>query len=264
MKFKRDIDRGRIVTEPMKNGSVIVFGDAHFWPGPTSCAYRALLKAITELRPRAVVANGDVFDGSAISRHARIGWEDNPSVMEELNVCLTRMEEIEELMGSQNLFWPLGNHDARFETFISNKTPEYGGVFGFHLKDHFPIWQPCWSMIVKGNIDTQITHRFKGGINAARNNVIFGGSHFVTGHTHRLGVTPVTMDGRTLFGVEHGMLSAVSGRTFTAYTESNPVDWRSGFIVLTWKDGDLLWPETCHVVNEAKGQVNWRGGVMEV
>lgn len=34
-------------------------------------------------------------------------------------------------------------------------------------------------------------------------------------------------------------------------------DWRAGFVVLTYKDGRLLWPDVCHVV--APGVVEFRG-----
>jgi len=46
------------------------------------------------------------------------------------------------------------------------------------------------------------------------------------------------------------------------YTEDNPLDWRSGFVVLTFHKGRLLWPEVVHVIEE--GKVEFRGKVIEV
>jgi len=66
------------------NGTVVIFSDAHFWPGIHTTAYRGLLWAIKELQPKAVIANGDIFDGAGISRHPRIGWDKAPTVMQEL------------------------------------------------------------------------------------------------------------------------------------------------------------------------------------
>ena len=38
------------------NGTVIVFSDAHFWPGVYTTAFKGLLWAIKELKPKAVIA----------------------------------------------------------------------------------------------------------------------------------------------------------------------------------------------------------------
>jgi len=62
----------------MEKGRVVVFSDAHFWPGDYTTASKPLLMIIREFKPKVVVANGDVFDGSQASRHARIGWEKKP------------------------------------------------------------------------------------------------------------------------------------------------------------------------------------------
>lgn len=50
------------------NGIVIVFSDAHFWPSVHTTAFKGLLWAIKEFKPVAVIANGDIFDGSSISK----------------------------------------------------------------------------------------------------------------------------------------------------------------------------------------------------
>jgi hypothetical protein len=46
------------------------------------------------------------------------------------------------------------------------------------------------------------------------------------------------------------------------YREDSPADWRSGFVVMTWRGGRLLWPEVVNVVGE--GVVEFRGELMEV
>jgi len=143
----------------MEKGRVVVFSDAHFWPDDYSTAYKALLKIIKEFKPKVVVANGDVFDGSQNSRHPRIGWSKSPSVREELEACKEFMEGIEKVSKGAELIWTMGNHDARFETFLAAQVPQYEGISGFTLKDHFPLWKPCWSYWI--NEDTVIKHRWK-------------------------------------------------------------------------------------------------------
>ena len=103
----------------MEKGRIIVFSDAHFWPDEVSTSYKALLLMIKEFKPKVIVANGDMFDGSQASRHARIGWEKTPTVKEELQACQEMMAGIEAVSNGAQLIWTLGNHDARFETFLS-------------------------------------------------------------------------------------------------------------------------------------------------
>lgn len=244
----------------IKNGTVIVFSDAHFWPGIYSTAYRALLALIKELKPSVIVNNGDAFDGASISRWPRIGWDNKPSVRQELDAVDECLAEIESVRRGAKLFWPLGNHDARFENILAAKVPEFEGVRGFTLKDNFPAWKPCWLLQING--DTIIKHRHKGGVHATRNSTLNAGRTMVTGHLHSLKVAPLTDYNGTRWGVDTGTLADPVGPQFEDYTEANPSDWRSGFVVLTYHNGRLLWPEVCHVIEEGKAE--FRGRIIEV
>ena len=53
----------------VENGTVIVASDCHYWPGEATLAHKALVKLIKELKPKAVILNGDVLDGARVSRH---------------------------------------------------------------------------------------------------------------------------------------------------------------------------------------------------
>ena len=62
-------------------GSIIIFSDAHWWPNHwRTVAHEALHILIKELKPRAVVANGDIYYGARVSRHSPMGWSDLPTV----------------------------------------------------------------------------------------------------------------------------------------------------------------------------------------
>lgn len=233
------------VSKEIKNGVVLVGGDAHYMPGETTIAQTAFLKLIRELKPCCVVCNGDAFDGGTISRFPRIGWQDRPPVVVELEACREHLGNIEDAAGRAALVWPLGNHDARFNTRLAAAAMEYEGVQGFRLKDHFPAWTPCWSFGI--NQDVIVKHRFKGGIYATRNNTLNAGRTVITGHLHSLKVTPLTDLNGTRYGVDNGTLADPYGSQFVDYLEANSVDWRSGFVVLTFHNGTLLPPETCEV-----------------
>lgn len=242
------------------NGVVLVGSDSHYWPGIVSTAHRAFVKFCKELKPKVVIKNGDELDGSGISRHAPIGWEDRPSLVAEVDAVKDRLSEIVDASGNAKRYWPLGNHDARFETRLATVAPEYARIHGVHLQDHFPWWEPCWSVWL--GEDTVIKHRFKGGIHATHNNTLNSGKTIVTGHLHSLKVTPFTDYGGTRWGVDCGTLADPYGPQFNDYLEDNPRNWRSGFVVLTFHKGRLLWPEVVHVIG--KGQVEFRGQVFEV
>lgn len=244
----------------VENGTVLIGSDAHYWPGIVTPAHRAFVHFCRKLKPAAVVMNGDVLDGAGISRHPSIGWENKPSLIEEIDACTERLEEIEQAAPKAEKIWTLGNHDARFESRLANVAPEYAKIHGVHLKDHFPYWTPCWSVWVNDSV--VIKHRIKNGTHATHNNTVNSGKSIVTGHLHSLKVTPWTDYNGTRFGVDTGTLAGIGGPQFVDYLEDNPVNWRSGFAVLTFKDGRLLWPEVVHVLGE--DVVEFRGGLYNV
>lgn len=243
----------------IENGTVIVGSDAHYWPGIRTTAHAAFVHLIRELTPNVIVMNGDAFDGASISRHPTIDWTHRPSVVEELRAVELALQEIEAHSNGAKLIWPLGNHDSRFESRLAQQAPEYAGVRGFSLKDHFPAWTPCWSVWLNDSV--VVKHRWHNGLHATHNNTLKAGTNIVTGHLHSLKVTPWSDYVGVRFGVDTGTLAELTGPQFS-YIEESPVNWRSGFVVLTIHKGRLLWPEICHVV--APGRVEFRGQILEV
>jgi len=248
----------------LTDGIAIVFSDAHFWPGVRSTAFKGLLWAIKTLKPHVVINNGDAFDGASISRYPRIGWTHRPNVKQELQACQDALQEIEEACHKARhhtqLIWPLGNHDSRFETRLAQSAPEFEGVGGTALKDHFPKWHACWTCWLSDNV--VVKHRYKSGIHATHNNTVNSGTTIVTGHLHSLKVTPFADYKGTRWGVDTGTLAETDGPQFMDYLEDSPVNWRSGFAVLTMKDNKLLWPEL--VSKHDEGIIDFRGSLIDV
>jgi hypothetical protein len=112
------------------------------------------------------------------------------------------------------------------------------------------------------NESTVVKHRYKNGIHATHNNTVSAGVSIVTGHLHSLKVTPFNDYNGERFGVDTGTLADVDGEQFSNYMELNPNNWRSGFIVLTFNNGHLLWPEVVHVID--KDVIQFRGQVLDV
>jgi hypothetical protein len=244
-------------------GRVIVFSDAHFMPGEVSTAYKALLLMIEEFKGqlKAVVANGDMMDGSGqISSHPRMGWEDAPTAKEEIEYCQEMMGGIEKATPNQvPLIWTAGNHDARLTNYISRNAPALEGLPMTQLKDFFPLWKSCYSFWV--NEDTCIKHRWKGGFGATRSNSLNSGVNFISGHTHNLSAFPLTDYNGTRWGVQTGCLADPHSVCFN-YAEDQPKDWRSGLVLLSWENGRMLMPELVMVSGE--DEFEFRGCINKV
>ncbi len=229
-------------------GNIIVFSDAHWWPDhERTVANEALHVLIKDLKPKAIVANGDLFDGARTSRHAPLGWSELPSVRGELEICQERMTDIEMLLpkGCER-FWNVGNHDARFDRALVTNAPEYEGVIE-RLEDKFDRWDFAWSLMVNDSV--MIKHRYHNGVHAAYNNALKSGKTIVTGHLHRLAVTPWADYNGRRWGVDTGTLAQPHGPQFD-YAENNPSPHTSGFAVLTFENGMLLPPELVEVIND--------------
>ena len=235
----------------LQDGVIMVASDCHYWNIEPSTAHKAFVKLCKQLKPNIVVMNGDVFDGATNSRHPKAHWETvkPPTVKQEIEVVADRLDEIQKASTAARHVWTLGNHDQRFEARLANTVPEYEGVAGFSLKDHFPSWHHAMSLMVNDNL--MIKHRtMKGGVHATWNNVLHSGSiHIVTGHLHRLQATIFSNYRGSFFGVDTGTLADVDA-DHMSYGEDNSLNHASGFAVLTLVDGDLIYPEFCYVRND--------------
>jgi hypothetical protein len=244
------------------DGTVIVFSDAHFIPAQRSTAFKGLLWAIQEFSPKAVICNGDAFDGASISRHD-VTDQPQTSVIQELKACQAMLGEIEEAAKAARhnvkLVFTFGNHDVRFANRLAQHAPQFKDVQGFKLTDHITEWDFCWAVWPTPQVI--IKHRYKGGVHATHNNTVQAGISVVTGHLHSLKVTPFTDYNGNRFGVDTGTLAETDGPQFT-YAELNPSNHRSGFAVLNFFNGKLLWPELVHKFDE--DMVEFRGEVIDV
>lgn len=242
------------------DGCVLIGSDAHIWPGPRSPGIKAFIKFAKELKPKAVILNGDVIDLPQVSRHPPIGWQHLPSVKEEIEAAQDILADIEKATFKARKVWTLGNHDARMETRLATVAREFVNLYGFSLKDWFPAWEPCWSCWI--NESVVVKHRYKGGVHATHNNTVSSGKHMVTGHLHSAKVTPYTDYNGTRWGVDTGCLADPAHRAFLDYTEDSPLNWRSAFGVLTFRKGVLLQPEIALIRDD--NTVDFRGELIRL
>ena len=249
----------------MTDGVFVVFSDAHYWPGLVSTAHRALVKLLPEIKPKLLIANGDILDGATISRHARIGYEPQPNLKQELEAVQAALGELESACkgAGTKFIRTIGNHCLRFDSRLANDLPQYEGLPGMTLDDHLPGWLSSWSVMINeaGPHPVMVKHRWHNGIHATYNNALKGGVSIFTGHLHALGMTRWSDWRGVRYGVDTGTLADPWGPQFN-YMEDNSRNWRSGFAVGTIKDGVLMPPEFCEVVGEDRAW--WRGAVIDL
>lgn len=231
----------------VRDGIVLIGSDAHYWPQLVTKAHEALCKLAKELKPAVVILNGDILDGARISRHAREMWEAQPMLKDELSAVQDRCAEIERAATGAELIRTIGNHDARFERYLAANAPELEEMSGACLLDYLPRWRAGWAVHLNPQSEgwTVVRHRpVTGGIHSTYNSVLKSGVNYVHGHLHKLEHKPWGDYRGRQWGIDCGTLADPKGPQF-AYTEAGPLNWGSGFYVLTFKAGRLLPPEPC-------------------
>lgn len=258
-------NHGRINLE-LTNGTILVGSDFHIWPGEESTCMRAFKKFLDDIRPNVVVLNGDVMDFPRISRHPQ-SWETAPDPQEEIEAAQDHLHDmVSRTKRGTRRIWTLGNHDDRFERMIANALPQYRKVKGVHLSDHFTAWEKAMSCrvnIYKPGGDTLIKHIPTGsGEYATQNNTKKGGIHAVHGHLHRQNVySRSDYREHNTYGVDAGMVADKEHRAFS-YTQDSPLDWREGFVLLTYLEGILMPPEL--ITKVGRKTVYFRGALHRV
>lgn len=261
--YARTRNKARILL-PIEDGCVFILSDEHYY-GPASRSHLAAISLAKRLKPWAFINNGDTIDGASVSRWPVGSFTElsgRPTVAGELKLASTRLAEFEALPAKFRV-WNMGNHDARFETRLAEKVPEYAGVGGFTLKEHFPEWLPAWRTdFIKpsGDVEVIVKHRYKGGMHAGHNNALWAGASIVTGHDHMLKVYPITTARGLVWGIHAGTMAPIDSPLFTHYTEDNPVNWQEGFAILWFRGGRFIGPELVHAMPD--GTVVFRGEVL--
>lgn len=209
--------------------TLVIFSDAHFWPGENTPAFTVLCKVIDEIKPEFIIDNGDSFDGATISRHDPNMWETKPTLRQELDCVRQNLEEISASSKKSVLLRTMGNHDYRFEALLAKRVPELKDMPYTTISELFPGWEHRISHIFNGH--TIVKHRWHSGIHAGFNNVLKAGINIVTGHTHVLEARAFRDYRGVRYGIQTGTLADPYGPQFE-YCEDNPRNWQQGFAVL--------------------------------
>jgi Calcineurin-like phosphoesterase len=240
------------------DGVAVVFSDAHYLPDHAPEAHAALEAVVRALKPQLIVANGDLVDGDTISRYDPTrGHHKRFTVHDELECVKLHLESLQSVAGTARLAWTLGNHDVRLSRFIATRAPELLDMPLTRLDDWFPAWPLSWAvMINKGGAGhTVIRHRNQAGMLHLQAQK--AGAHYVHGHLHKLNVHRLATFAGTRYSVDTGSLADPSSEGFD-YAEGG-APHAQGFAVLTYRNGRLLPPELCEIVD---GVAYFRGAAV--
>ena len=255
---------------PIRDGCIFIISDQHYYPGERpSKAHRASLTLARKLKPYAIINNGDSIDGASISRWPVSSFLElggRPTVASELVEVSRRLKEFEALPFVEYCTWNLGNHDGRFETKLAEKVPEFAGVDGFSLHERYPGWIPAWRTDFCSEPGAPpeliIKHRFKGGMHAAQNNVLWSGTNIATGHDHMLKVYQITTSQGLRWGINCGTMAPIDSPHFLHYTEDDVKNWQQGFPIIHFRNGRMTGIELLNVTPD--GRVLFRGDVLDI
>lgn len=243
----------------LENGTIVVFSDAHVHPSkPLSVAAQALIKVCKELKPDMVIDGGDSFDFSSISRHDKIGWNPEFTVQQELEAGVEFLDMVRESTPKSQFYMLASNHNIRFNSFLRKHAPQFMGVKGMNFEDHVKNWTHCLSIMLNKN--TMFLHGWHSGVHATYQNTLKSGINLISSHLHQMDCKPYADYTGTRYGVCTGTLADKSS-DFFRYTNSTPLNWVSGFVVLTYINHELQMPEFANVNNH--GKVFFRGKIIE-
>ena len=234
----------------VEDGQVLVGGDAHIWP-ESHCPAPPIRTAFAEIgkamKVSHTVINGDLVDGTRLSRFPKLRNQNAPKFAEELAAA----QAFVRTLSGKGVF-VMGNHDARLDSYLMNRAEDVEDMAP-SLRDYLPKWDIGYSLVI--NDDVEIRHNWRGGLHAAYNNTLHAGRTIITGHTHQLQIRSWSDRRGTRWGVEGGMLAEPNGPQFE-YGLGMPNRWQGGFILLTFADGRLLPPEKAEMLD---GRVVFRG-----
>jgi len=233
----------QFLTDEIRDGIIIVGGDAHIWPDVNTLMMQAFVKVAKKLKPKMIVLNGDIIDGARVSRHGSVLGSAAPKVSAEIDVAKAWMDKLPKC---ERRIFTIGNHDMRVDNYLANQASELEDYAG-RLADRFPLWEFCYAFQV--NDEVEFRHRFRSGIHAAYNNAVVSGWTTVTNHTHAQQMTAVRNRRGSHWGIETGMLGDPNHKCFQ-YAEGAPSRAHEGFAVLTFDaEGILMPPEFCQMIN---------------
>jgi predicted phosphodiesterase len=223
---------------PTSIREILLLSDIHM-PYHAEDALRAAIMKGEADGVDCVILNGDSLDFHWLSTFDKDPTK--PKMREELEQGRWLMKALRKTFPNAQIYFKIGNHEARLEKWLRHKAPEWIGTDEFELKmllnfaEHKIHLIESNTIIKAGNLFILHGHEYKGAgsVNPARNLYLKAKSSAICGHFHRKSEF-LTKD---IGEVVHGAW------TTGCLCELNPEympkgnDWVHGFARISVKEG---------------------------
>lgn len=175
---------------PASIREILLLSDIHM-PYHDEDALRAAIEKGVADEVDCVILNGDSLDFHWLSSFDKD--PSKPKMREEIEQGRWLMKALRETFPKAQIYFKIGNHEARLEKWLRHKAPEWIGTDEFELKmllnftEHKIHLIQSNTIIRAGNLFILHGHEYKGSgsVNPARNLYLKAKSSAICGHFHR-------------------------------------------------------------------------------
>lgn len=175
---------------PTANDNILFLSDIHL-PYHDIDALTLALQYGKERNVNTIYLNGDIMDCYKASFH-----EQNPknrNMKEELEICREFIDILQKTIPNAKIFYKEGNHELRWERFLSVKAPilldieECRLSVLLRLGEKGVTWIPNKQLVIAGKLNMIHGNEYKGGggINVARTLWLRAGANVIAGDKHK-------------------------------------------------------------------------------
>ena len=175
---------------PLCTKEILLLSDIHMPYHDEDALRAAIMKGVTD-DVDCVILNGDSLDFHWLSSFDKD--PSKPKMREELEQGKWLIKALRETFPKAQIYFKIGNHEARLEKWLRHKAPEWIGTDEFelkmllHLTEHKVHLIKSNTIIRAGGLYIIHGHEYKGAgtVNPARNLYLKAKSSAICGHFHR-------------------------------------------------------------------------------
>lgn len=170
----------------------LLFGDVHL-PYHEYEAVAVMLEYADKQNVDSVIINGDLLDFYKLSRFTKDPTR--RSFTYELDMAAEFFEMLRGIFPTQEIYYKMGNHEDRYETYLKLKAPELFGDTHYSLEDRLNLasykirYIESSRLIKYGKLNIIHGHEFGGSffnpVNPARGLFMRAKCNIIAGHNHQ-------------------------------------------------------------------------------
>lgn len=215
---KSDATKPKVFTLPREHNNILCISDVHI-PYHDIKAISQAIKYGIENKINTIVINGDLLDFFMISRFTNV--ERKRSVSDELGIAREFLDVLNKTFPNVPIYFLLGNHDNRLETYLATKAPEILDMEEFRLstlleaeKHNMKVFTDT-TLLKAGKLTITHGHLLLRGmfapVNPARGSFLKAKASVLVGHTHKVSThSETTINGKIITCYSTGCLSELN------------------------------------------------------